>query len=96
MAYYAEYNLCRMTERNELNLILRPFLAPINSQAVTFLMLRLDYDDNKKTRKELLGFSRSISFFCTAPKIKLASISRPSIGSSDTTSRKSTLEEKML
>ena len=33
---YAECNLCRMTQRNKLNLKLRPFLAPINSQAVTF------------------------------------------------------------
>ena len=65
-----------MTQRNKLNLKLRPFLAPINSQAVTFLMLGARLRWQSKNQEGLLGFSRSINFFCTATKIKLASISR--------------------
>ena len=65
-----------MTQRNKLNLKLRPFLAPINSQAVAFLMLGARLRWQSKKQEGLLGFSRSINFFCTATKIKLASISR--------------------
>ena len=35
---YAECNICRMTQRNNLNWQLRPFGGPINSQAAAFLI----------------------------------------------------------
>ena len=73
---------------------MRPFLAPINSQAAAFWCCRLDYDDNQKARKDsLISYGRLD--YCSATKILLAFISRAA-GSTDTTSRKSAIEEKMF
>ena len=73
---------------------MRPFLAPISSQAVTFWCCGPDYDDNQKARKDSL-ISHGWLAFCTATKILLAFISRAA-SSTDTTSRKSAIEEKMF
>ena len=70
------------------------FLAPMNSQAAVFWSCGLDYDDNQKARKDSL-ISQGRLAFCTAPKILLAFIGRAA-GSTDTTSRKSAIEEKMF
>ena len=53
-----------------------------------------DYDDNQKARKDTLISYGGLAF-CTATKILLAFISLAT-GSTDTTSRKSAIEENMF
>ena len=89
---YAECNISRMTQRNKLNWKLRPFLAPINSQAAAFLMLRAQQRWQSKSQEGLLDFSRSISFFRTASNIFCLPLLVGLHGSTDTTSQKSALE----
>ena len=73
---YEECNKCRMSQINKLSSKLRPFLAPINSQAAPFLMLRarltLDYCDNQKARKDSLISYFRLAFFFTATEILFA------------------------
>ena len=89
---YAECDISRMTQRNKLNWKLRPFLAPINSQAAAFLMLRAQQRWQSKSQEGLLDFSRSISFFRKASNIFCLPLLVGLHGSTDTTSQKSALE----
>ena len=67
---------------------------PINSQAAASLTLLAPPDDNEKAKKDsLISYGRLA--FCSATKILLAFISRAA-GSTDTTSPKSAIEEKMF
>ena len=69
-------------------------MAPFNSQTAASLMLRALLFDNQKAREDsLISYGRLA--FCTATKILLTFISRAA-GSTDTTSRKSDVEEKMF
>ena len=69
---------------------------PINSQAAASLTLLAPPDDNEKARERLLDLiSYGRLAFCSATKILLAFISRAA-GSTDTTSPKSAIEEKMF
>ena len=67
---------------------------PIHSQAAASLTLLAPPDDNEKAKKDsLISYGRLA--FCSATKILLAFISRAA-GSTDTTSPKSAIEEKMF
>ena len=94
---FAEWHVAWLGERHnyaECNICRRPFLAPMNSQVAVFWSCGLDYDDNQKSRKDSLIPHGRLAI-CTATKILLAFIGRAA-GSTDTTSRKSAIEEKMF
>ena len=82
---YEECNICRMSQINKLSWKLRPFLAPINSQAAPLLMLRarltLDYCDNQKARKGSLISHVWLAFFSRPqrflPSFRIFSRSNP-------------------
>ena len=87
---YAEYNIRSMTQRNKLNWKVRPFLAPINFQTQP-LCSGSTYDDNQKPTKAhcRLAFSVQPQRFFLPLLVGLN-------GSTDTTSRKSAIEEKIF
>ena len=93
---YAECNICRMTKRNKFNWKEHPFLAPINftAKAATCLMLRvrLRWRDQKATKDSLISHSR-LAFF-TQPQRFYLPLLVGLHGITDTTSRKSAIEEK--
>ena len=67
---------------------------PINSQAAASLTLLAPPDENEKAKKDsLISYGRLA--FCSATKILLAFIGRAA-DSTDTTSPKSAIEEKMF
>ena len=90
---YAECNVRRMTQRNKLNWKVRHFLAPIKLQTQPlFWCCRLDIRWQSKS----LEGSLLIRLFRTATKILLAFQLVGLHGSTDTTLRKSAIEEKMF
>ena len=93
---YAECNICRIKKIKLKKLKIAPlFGANQYSQAATVLLwcCGLDYDDNQKARKDSL-ISLGRLAFSTATKILLAFIISQTAGGTDTTSRKSAIEER--
>ena len=82
--------------KKKIKLKIAPFLGANQLTINRFLMLRARLRWQSKSQERLLDFSRFISFF-HSQKILLAFISRAA-GSmaTDTTSRKSAIEEKMF
>ena len=92
---YAECNICRMTQRNKSNWKVSPFLAPNNLQKQPlFYCCGLDHDENQKVMKDSLISHRRLAFFEQPQRFYLP-VSLGLHGSIDTTSRKSTIKEKM-